>query len=65
MSLFKAIRYGKEKRKEWSFCKRVDKRCRNHGGCLWCLSNRLHKFQKALTKAEFSEEESYEENNSI
>lgn len=50
MSLFKAIEHGKEKRKKWKYCKEVDKRCRNHGGCLWCLGNRLHKHEKAKQK---------------
>lgn len=45
MSLNKAIESGKEHRDNWeySFAKRVDKQCRNHGECLWCKGNRTHK----------------------
>lgn len=50
MSLDKAIKYGKEKRKPYRGAEAVAKSCRNHGGglrwqCEWCLSNRLHKFR--------------------
>lgn len=50
MSFKKAIESGKEKRKEWSFAKSIDKRCRNHGGCTWCLGNRMHKYKKQMEK---------------
>jgi hypothetical protein len=52
MSLVKAIKSGKEHRKEYigkNYCKSVDKHCRNHGGrrhsweCQWCLDNRTKK----------------------
>lgn len=53
MALDKAIKSGKEHRKEWkyqrSYCKSVDIHCQNHGGryhswqCLWCLGNRTNK----------------------
>ena len=52
MALHKAIKYGKEKRKEYigkNFCKSVDTHCQNHGGryhswqCQWCLDNRTKK----------------------
>jgi hypothetical protein len=43
MSLNKAIEYGKEKRKPYYRSKRFDRSCRNHGGCPYCESNRLHK----------------------
>lgn len=46
MSLDKAIRYGKEKRKPYRGSKAVDRTCRNHGECEWCKENRLHKFNK-------------------
>ena len=57
MSLDKAIKYGKEKRKWNTFAKSIDPSCRNHGGCGWCLSNRLHKYNKAKEKADYSERE--------
>ena len=42
MSLDKAIKYGKEKRKPYRKAKAVDKWCRNHGNCEWCKNGRLH-----------------------
>lgn len=42
MSLDKAIKYGKEKRKEYTGAKAVDCTCRNHGSCEWCKRNRLY-----------------------
>lgn len=46
MSLDKAIRYGKEKRKPYYRAKSVSKSCRNHGGCPFCETGRLHKNKK-------------------
>lgn len=47
MGLEKAIKSGKEHRKEFlykqNYCKSVDKTCRNHGGCPWCKGNRTNK----------------------
>lgn len=40
MSLDKAIKHGKEKRKPYRGSKAIDQTCRNHGGCAWCESNR-------------------------
>ena len=45
MSLDKAIKHGKEYRKPYRKAKLVDHSCRNHGSCLWCKGNRLHKSQ--------------------
>ena len=45
MSLDKAIKYKKEKRKPYRKAKAVDASCRNHGSCPWCKANRLHKFR--------------------
>ena len=42
MSLDKAIWLGKEKRKPYRAGKAIDKQCRNHGGCDWCLENRTY-----------------------
>ena len=44
MALNKAIKSGKEHRKEYHGSKSFDKTCRNHGGCKWCEENRKHKF---------------------
>jgi len=43
MSLDKAIKHGKEKRKPYRKAKAIDASCRNHGGCPWCEANRTHK----------------------
>ena len=43
MSLTKAIKHGKEKRKEYRKSKRFDKTFRNHGGCPYCEKNRTYK----------------------
>lgn len=46
MSLDKAIKHGKEKRKPYRGAKAIDCTCRNHGSCDWCRENRLYKFKK-------------------
>jgi hypothetical protein len=46
MSLDKAIKHGKEKRKKYYGSKAFDTSCRNHGTCKWCESNRTHKNKK-------------------
>ena len=48
MSLTKAIESGKEHRTQYGtkgkfYAKLVDKTCRNHGTCYWCLEDRTHK----------------------
>ena len=53
MSMDKAIKHGKEHRKEYRGSKAVDAWCRNHGRCVWCKKNRLHKIQKL--KARFAD----------
>ena len=45
MSLDKGIEHGKEKRKKYFGSKAIDKSCRNHGSCPWCMKNRKHKFR--------------------
>ena len=42
MTLDKAIKYGKEKRKPYRKGKGVSPSCRNHGSCSWCRDCRLH-----------------------
>lgn len=56
MSLDKAIKYGKEKRKPYRKAKAVSKLCRNHGACDWCKSNRTYKNKKRLEKVNASEQ---------
>ena len=46
MTLNKAIKYGKEKRKPYRKAKAVDKYCRNHGACSYCKGNRTYKNKK-------------------
>lgn len=55
MGLEKAIEHGKEHRKKWSFAKSIDKSCRNHGGCEWCLGNRTHKNKRRMEKADYED----------
>ena len=50
MSLEKAIKSGKEHRKNYRGAKAVDKSCRNHGTCPYCRNNRLRKFKKNKDK---------------
>jgi hypothetical protein len=56
MSLDKAIEHGKEHRKKYRGGKALDKSCRNHGGCSWCLGNRTHKYKKKLIDKEVEDE---------
>lgn len=42
VSLDKAIKHGKEKRRPYY----NNRSCRPHGGCLWCLGNRMHKHNR-------------------
>lgn len=52
MSLDKAIKYKKEKRKPYTGAKAVDRTCRNHGSCSWCEANRLYGSKKAKESAD-------------
>ncbi len=42
MSLEKAIRHGKERRKQFRGSRSFDSTCRNHGSCSWCAAGRKH-----------------------
>ena len=62
MAMHKAIKSGKEHRVEYGtkgqpYCKAVDKTCRNHGSCPWCLGNRTNKekHQDKLAKKEIQD----------
>lgn len=48
--LNKAIQYGKEFRAKYNKAKDSDSRCRNHGDCLHCYTNRTYKVQKTIDK---------------
>lgn len=59
MGLDKAIEHKKEHRKPYRGSKAIDCTCRNHGGCDWCLENRMYarkkveeKLKKELTEFE-------------
>lgn len=51
MSLDKAIKHGKEKRKPYRGGKAVDPSCRNHKGCDWCEGNRKYANKKRENSA--------------
>lgn len=57
MSLDKGIQHHKEHRKEYRGSKATDPSCRCHGGCDWCLANRLHKYKKKQLQLEQKEQE--------
>lgn len=50
MTLDKAIEHNKEHRKQYRGSKAFDRTCRNHGGCDWCLGNRLYRANKLEEK---------------
>jgi hypothetical protein len=37
---------------EYNYAKSVDRSCRNHGGCKWCVSNRRISWIRRLLKAQ-------------
>lgn len=55
MSLNKAIKHNKEKRKQYHGAKAVSKSCRNHGNCEYCLNNRTYKNKKRKEKSDYNE----------
>lgn len=57
MSLEKAIRYGKERRRVYRKSAAFDRSCRHHGSCPWCRANRLYSRIKAETAARQQEDE--------
>lgn len=58
--LDKAIASGKERRKPYRGAKAIDRSCRNHGGCVWCEGNRLHKYHVELARMKREEKEYFE-----
>lgn len=54
MGLEKAIAHGKEHRKPYrdNDSKAFDPECRNHGGCVWCIKNRMYSYNKRKQAAE-------------
>ena len=61
MSLSKAIESGKEHREEYTGSKAIDKTCRNHGSCGWCLDNRTYGEKRMKIATEQALEEYYNE----
>jgi 5-methylcytosine-specific restriction endonuclease McrA len=57
MSLDKAIKHGKEKRKQYYDSRAFDCTCRNHGSCSYCTGSRLHASKKQYGKIEDQEDE--------
>ena len=57
MSLEKAIKHNKEKRKPYHGSKAFDCTCRNHGSCSWCVENRTLFDKKARMRLDGQEEE--------
>jgi hypothetical protein len=57
MSLEKAIKHGKEHRKEYHDSRRWDCGCRNHGSCSYCRSNRTIFDKRARARTEGQENE--------
>jgi hypothetical protein len=55
MSLDKAIKHGKEKRKPYRGAAAWDSHCRNNNYCSWCRSNRTHKNKKKEISCEDQE----------
>lgn len=51
--LDKAIEHKKEHRKPFYGSKAVDRTCRNHGSCPWCLNNRMHSRKKVEEKTKY------------
>lgn len=47
MSLEKAIKSGKEHRKQYYDSRRFDHTCRSHGSCPWCAGKRKYKKRKS------------------
>ena len=60
MSLEKAIKSGKEKRKPHRKAKSIDSSCRNHGRCPWCEGNRTFQERKEQHSAKERETIDYE-----
>lgn len=50
--MFKEEYFGKfkEHRKQYRGGKACDKTCRNHGGCDWCLGNRMYSINRNIER---------------
>ncbi len=50
MSLEKAIKHKKEKRKPYYDSRRFDRTCRCNGSCGYCRGNRLYSYHRNVAK---------------
>ena len=57
MTLDKAIKHGKEKRRPYRRSQAFDATCRPHGSCAWCQGNRRHAVRLAEERADELERE--------
>jgi hypothetical protein len=55
MSLDKAIKYGKEKRRPYHKRGKYDRSCRPGGSCPWCQGSRMHKHRRRIPLPEYDE----------
>ena len=58
--LDKAIKSGKEKRKQYYGSKAFDFTCHNHGSCSYCADSRQHRNNKRIQEAYQRERDFYE-----
>lgn len=61
MSMNKAIEHGKEHRKPYRRAQAVDTTCRNHGSCIYCQRNRMHRTIRELERTDEEMQEAEEE----
>ena len=57
MSLDKAIKHGRERRKPYRGSRAFDRSCRNHRSCSWCRDNRLYFDRKRRLSAALQQKE--------
>lgn len=48
---------SRTRKRPYTKSKRFDRSCRSHGGCPYCLGNRMHQVHKALLRAKEQLEE--------
>lgn len=61
MSLDKAIKHNKEKRKPYLDSRRFDYSCRNHGSCAWCEHTRTFERKRKAFSAQNEIDEYYKD----
>ena len=57
----RSINMSRTQRKPYTKAKAFDASCRCHGGCPYCLRNRMHKYKKAELGAKQKEKDHYED----